>query len=98
MTESAEKTVNIAYRGTPEFRERLQRVALDRGMKVQELLDEAVENYVFLRTDPSLITKKQALSTADLALAKRFLHWLRNPIHQLDKDLGEMVLQFINRK
>lgn len=38
--------VNIAFRGTPEFREMLQQSALKRKMKVQELLVRAVTAYV----------------------------------------------------
>ncbi len=36
----------IGFRGTEEFRRDLQRAAIDRGIKVQTLLEEAVALYL----------------------------------------------------
>jgi hypothetical protein len=40
------KDARISYRGTPEQRKRLKAIALDRGTSVQQLLDEAVRDYL----------------------------------------------------
>ena len=40
------KTAAIGFRGTEEFRRNLQRAAIDRGIKVQTLLEEAVALYL----------------------------------------------------
>jgi hypothetical protein len=42
----AEEIVTIGFRGTEEYRKMLQRVALDRGLKVQKLLEEAIAQYL----------------------------------------------------
>ena len=47
-----EDEVNINFRGTSKYREKLQRAALDRGIKVQGLLERAVDEY--LSTDRRL--------------------------------------------
>jgi urease accessory protein UreE len=38
--------VNISFRGTEEYRRKIQHAALDRGVKVQVLLERAVEAYL----------------------------------------------------
>lgn len=48
MVENMEEKakVPIAFKGTEEYRERLQRAALDRKMKVQALIETALEDYL----------------------------------------------------
>jgi len=41
-----DETKQIAFRGTDEYREFVQRASLDRKMKVQQFLEAAVEHYV----------------------------------------------------
>jgi hypothetical protein len=38
--------VTIGFRGSEEYRRRLQQAALDRGLKVQGLIETAVESYL----------------------------------------------------
>ena len=40
------KDKKIAYRASEEFRRRLQIAAIERGMKVQGLIDDALEKYL----------------------------------------------------
>lgn len=54
----------IAFMGTPEYRKRLQQEALRRDMKVQTLLEEAVE--LFLSSGSSV--SETALNSDDQAL------------------------------
>lgn len=42
----AEEIVTIGFRGTEEYRKMLQQAALDRGLKVQKLLEEAIAQYL----------------------------------------------------
>ena len=42
----AEEIVTIGFRGTEEYRKMLQQEALNRGLKVQKMLEEAVAHYV----------------------------------------------------
>jgi hypothetical protein len=73
-----EETVQIGFRGTEDFRRRLQQAALDRGVKVQGLLEDLVERHIFNEVDgphePS-----EDLSTEDLAMARKFLRWMKKP-------------------
>ena len=46
-----ESEVNINFRGTPQYRERLARAALDRKIKVQALLERAIESYLSRAND-----------------------------------------------
>ena len=49
-----EDKVNIGYRGTETYRRRLQMEALQRGVKVQTLIDTAVAYYLVRKPAPSL--------------------------------------------
>jgi hypothetical protein len=42
----SDKTANINFRGTEKYREMLQRAAIDRGTKVQGLIERALEAYL----------------------------------------------------
>lgn len=42
----ADSEKQIGFRGTVEYREKLQRAALDRGLKVQGLIERAVEAFL----------------------------------------------------
>lgn len=42
----SENTKQIIFRGTEEYRATLQKSAIDRGMKVQQLIEHAVEMYL----------------------------------------------------
>lgn len=42
----AENTNQIAFRGTEEYRAKLQKSAIDRGLKVQQLIEQAIEMYL----------------------------------------------------
>ena len=46
MTEN--NTVRIAFTGTKGYRAKLQRAALDKGIKVQELLERSLDLYLKL--------------------------------------------------
>lgn len=47
----AEEKVQIIFRGTSEYRDNLQRAALDRGIKVQDLIEEALRLYLNMPGD-----------------------------------------------
>jgi hypothetical protein len=42
----AQEIVTIGFRGTEDYRRMLQQEALNRGLKVQKMLEEAVAHYV----------------------------------------------------
>lgn len=42
----AQEIVTIGFRGTEEYRKMLQQEALNRGLKVQRMLEEAIAHYV----------------------------------------------------
>lgn len=46
--------VTIGFRGTPEYRRQIQQAALDRGMKVQDLIETAL--YQFMHGSGSTTT------------------------------------------
>jgi hypothetical protein len=46
LIDMAEEIVTIGFRGTEEYRKTLQQEALNRGLKVQKMLEEAVAHYV----------------------------------------------------
>lgn len=45
LADMAEETVTIGFRGTEEYRKTLQQEALNRGLKVRKMLEEAVAHY-----------------------------------------------------
>lgn len=76
------KDKKIAYRASEEFRKRLQIAAIERGMKVQGLIDNAVE--AFLSKELSSATGIPAgpgpwgaLSTAEQSFLKTMLDFYR---------------------
>jgi predicted nuclease with RNAse H fold len=42
----SENTRQIIFRGTEEYRAQLQKSAIDRGIKVQQLIEQAIEMYL----------------------------------------------------
>lgn len=94
MVENSDKLVNIAYRGTVEFRERLQRAALDRGVKVQELIDDLINQHVFSGLESSRASSPYAIPQEDEELASKFLRWIKRPkTSRTDKMLVEFMLK-----
>ncbi len=61
-----ENEVNITFRGTIGYRERLQREALNRRMKVQALIENAIEAYI----DPESIGQPKRNNEWDPALQR----------------------------
>ncbi len=62
----AEDLVTIGFRGTSEYRRKLQREALERGLKVQNMIEEAVEFYLASRHGESKDGVKMPSPLGDL--------------------------------
>lgn len=57
MTEkNGEEKIRIAFTGTEEYRKKIHQAALDRGLKVQNLLETAVSVYLDDGAEPSAPT------------------------------------------
>lgn len=84
--------VTIGFRGTEEYRKRLQQEALNRGLKVQQLLEAAVELYVNRpnskhegdRISPDSKDVESTLEQMEQALEK-----LRSQVRYLGSPKGE---------
>lgn len=60
----SENKRQIAFTGTIEYRNLLQREALDRGVKVQQLIEQAIESYLRSSSHtPHAPAPERALST-----------------------------------
>jgi hypothetical protein len=65
-----EKTAKIGFRGTEDYRERLQRAALDRHVKVQQLIEDALAAYLSDKQE----LRETARSGTRVAPARRRAH------------------------
>ena len=65
------KDRKIAYRASEEFRRRLQIAAIERGMKVQGLIDAALEQYLAAQGDRGTVENREAGPFGVLAAAER---------------------------
>jgi hypothetical protein len=78
---TSKEYLQIGFRGTEEYRRSIQQAALDRGLKVQRMLEIAVEQY--LRSEGSIEQPRAAqlegLSEEDATLAAKFLRWKKKP-------------------
>lgn len=59
----SEQNVMIGFRGSPEFRHRIQLEALNRGVKMQKLIEDAIESY--LKGDDHARKSKVAAAEAE---------------------------------
>ena len=100
MNETNEEMLQIGFRGTAEFRRKLQAAALDRNLKVQGLIELLVDRYVFSdgeNTSP-LETSLNGANKEELVVAQHFLQWMRSARAKRDSIVYpayEMVMKYI---
>jgi hypothetical protein len=82
----AEEIVTIGFRGTEDYRKMLQQEALNRGLKVQKMLEEAIAHYLGLEIPQEVIGEKPVggkspfgdLSPEESRWLEAFLGYLRD--------------------
>lgn len=85
----SEKTRQIAFYGTEEYRFRLQREALDRGIKVQVLLEEAVERYLHTESRETVTAKRHSPEI------ERLITWWNHPPNKRERALRDWLREII---
>jgi hypothetical protein len=67
----AENEVNINFRGTPEYRQTLQLAALTRKIKVQALIERALDAYLSVPSTERTSSKSVLQTEQDISLTPR---------------------------
>ena len=92
----AEEIVTIGFRGTEEYRKTLQQEALNRGLKVQKMLEEAVAHYVGQAPVSEVIDQKADSSESPFGKLtpeeRRWLEALLNYLRDDSKPFRENIL------
>ena len=92
----AEEIVTIGFRGTEEYRKMLQQEALNRGLKVQKLLEEALAHYVGQAPTPETAASKAESSDSVFGRLtpeeRRWLEALLNYLRDESKPFKENIL------
>jgi len=81
----SEQTKQIAFRGGDAYRRRIQQLALDRGMKVQQFLEAAVEAFVTVPSEDLKTVLPRSLDVEETQLLEGVLDMMRHPRDKQDE-------------
>ena len=87
LIEMPEDIVTIGFRGTEEYRKTLQQEALNRGLKVQKMLEEAVAHYVGqVPVSETIVAKADSGDSSFGKLTPEERRWLEALLNYLRDD------------
>lgn len=90
-----EPTKQIAFRGDETYRRRIQQLALNRGMKVQQFLEAAVESFVVASNENLAPILPTGLSDEESSLLEGVLEMMRHPQDKQDEFMVHALQEII---